>query len=230
MIWYDPLVGMMGTSNQVGHTVESSPLSSPWIQQCKVFKNPSGWPLKINISSEFDSFSCDRVYCGSYGESADKWHSPIRHALYATHSPNKVISWHGWLLKGKRTQFRHYGTISLALLTKSLYTTYAPSEARSSSHPSALIRPCVRPSERAPVRPVPSKPHPCALETVYPFSSTQLFVHYPPAATHYLFAASHYHHAATDSSHAVTHSPHPKCITHLLPTSTHWYSRHRRTC
>ena len=30
--------------------------------------------------------------------------------------------------------------------------------ARSSPHPSALFRPCLRPSERAPARSVPSKP------------------------------------------------------------------------
>ena len=33
---------------------------------------------------------------------------------------------------------------------------------RSSPHPSALVRPCLRPSQRVPARPVPSKPPPAA--------------------------------------------------------------------
>ena len=37
---------------------------------------------------------------------------------------------------------------------------YSPSEARSSPHPSAPFPPCLRPSERVPVRSVPSKPPP----------------------------------------------------------------------
>ena len=36
------------------------------------------------------------------------------------------------------------------------------SEARSSPHPSALSRPCLRPSKRVPARSVPSKPPPAA--------------------------------------------------------------------
>ena len=36
----------------------------------------------------------------------------------------------------------------------------------SSPHPSALFRPCLRPSERVPARSVPSKPPPAALEAV----------------------------------------------------------------
>ena len=38
------------------------------------------------------------------------------------------------------------------------------SQTRSSPHPSTLFRPCLRPSERVPVRSVPSKPPPDALD------------------------------------------------------------------
>ena len=43
----------------------------------------------------------------------------------------------------------------------------AESKARSSPHPSALFRPCLRPSERVPARSVPSKQPPAALKAVW---------------------------------------------------------------
>ena len=42
----------------------------------------------------------------------------------------------------------------------------ASTEVRSSPHPSALFRPCLRPSERVPARSVPSKPPPAMLGAV----------------------------------------------------------------